>query len=169
MIRAVNRSEIPACAALIRESFLTVARDFGFTRDNAPDLTAFATDDDMLYQHFDDESRKMFAFLFEDKIVGYYSLLLLDNNVCELNHLCVSPACRHRGIGEQLLEHGAALAQSLGMSKIEIGIVEENVRLRQWYESHGFTHVKTEKFDFFPFTCGYMEYRLQQDTKQDTE
>lgn len=41
MIREINRSEIPECVALIRESFLTVANEFNFTQANAPRFTAF--------------------------------------------------------------------------------------------------------------------------------
>ena len=101
----------------------------------------------------------------EGKIIGYYSLLLGENNECELNNLCVSPVYRHRKIGEQLLNHCFTFAKSLDISKIRIGIVEENTQLRKWYEAHGFIHVKTEKYDFFPFTCGYMEQNIQQNTK----
>ena len=43
---------------------------------------------------------------------------------------------------------------------MELGIVEENKKLRMWYESLGFIHTGTKKFDFFPFTCGYMEMKL---------
>ena len=47
-----------------------------------------------------------------------------------------------------------------GGRKVCIGIVEENQPLRRWYERFGFIHTGTEKFDFFPFTCGYMEKQL---------
>ncbi|WP_242840947.1 hypothetical protein [Butyrivibrio sp. AE3004] len=43
---------------------------------------------------------------------------------------------------------------------INIGIVEENVVLRRWYEQNGAVHVGTKKFDFFPFTCGYMRKEI---------
>ena len=43
---------------------------------------------------------------------------------------------------------------------LKMGIVEENKRLRKWYESFGFIHTGTQKFDFFPFTCGYLEREL---------
>ncbi len=99
MIREINRSEIPECVVLIRESFLTVANEF------------------------------------------------------------------NRKIGEQLLNHCFTFAKGLGISKIKIGIVEENTQLRKWYEAHGFIHIKTEKYAFFPFTCGYMEQNIQQSTK----
>ena len=43
---------------------------------------------------------------------------------------------------------------------VNIGIVEENKVLRKWYELNGAKHVGTKKYDFFPFTCGYMKKKL---------
>ena len=43
---------------------------------------------------------------------------------------------------------------------MKLSIVEENTVLRKWYERNGAVHTGTEKFDFFPFTCGYMEINL---------
>ena len=42
-------------------------------------------------------------------------------------------------------------------SMVPENIVEENKVLKEWYKSFGFVHIGTQKFDFFPFTCGYME------------
>ena len=49
------------------------------------------------------------------------------------------------------------MKKELGFGKMKLSIVEENKVLRKWYEDHGFVHVGTKKFDFFPFTCGYLE------------
>lgn len=106
------------------------------------------------------ENRPMYAFFDNDIIVGYYSLLLQDNNECELNNLCVLPTYRHRKIGQKLLIHAFNSAKELGCTKVSISIVEENKVLRKWYETFGFIHTGTRKFDFFPFTCGYMEKKL---------
>lgn len=102
----------------------------------------------------------MYAFVDDGAIIGYYSLLLQENNQCELNNLCVIPAYRHNGIGEELLKHAFKVAQELNCNKMNIGIVEENKVLRKWYESFGFKHTGVQKFDFFPFACGYMEKDL---------
>lgn len=96
-----------------------------------------------------------------DRIIGQYSLLLQENKECELNNLCVLPECRHRHIGKQLVDDAYEKAKSLDCIKMNIGIVEENTVLRHWYEMLGFKHIGTKKFDFFPFTCGYMEKDLQ--------
>lgn len=160
MIKEINKSEISECVKVITESFMTVADEFGFTIENAPRFTAFATTEERLYWHLDGEHRPMYAFYDDGKIVGYYSLLLQDNHECELNNLCVLSVYRHKGIGEVLLKHALNLAKKLKCNKVNIGIVEENTLLKKWYEDFGFVHTGTQKFDFFPFTCGYMEKKL---------
>ena len=157
MIKKVEKRDVVECVKVIKESFSTVAEEFGFTIDNAPRFTAFATTEKRLNWHLDKEHRPMYVFYANGNIVGYYSLLLQDNNQCELNNLCVMPAYRHKGIGEELVKHAFNVAQELNCNKINIGIVEENKVLRKWYESFGFVHTGTQKFDFFPFKCGHME------------
>jgi len=161
MIRLMREEEIPVCVALIRKSFGTVAEEFGFTVLNAPRYTAFATTEERLTWHLHGEKRPMYVYENEDgEIIGYYSLLLQENNVCELSNLCVAPECRHEKVGEALLLHSYEAAKEAGCVMIHIGIVEENVQLRKWYEKYGAVHLGTKKFEHFPFTCGFMEKRL---------
>lgn len=160
MIRKVSEKDISECVYVIRDSFLTVANEFGFTAENASRFTAFAITEDRLKWQLLGEHRPMYAFYDKGTIVGYYSLLLQDNNGCELNNLCVMPAYRHKGIGANLLQHAFNNAKELNCKKINISIVEENEVLRKWYESFGFVHIGTKKFEFFPFTCGYMEKHI---------
>lgn len=160
MIRKVTQEDISECVSVIRESFSTVAADFGFTAENAPRFTAFSTTVERLNWHLNGEHRPMFVYCANGRIVGYYSLLMQGDCTCELNNLCVSPEYRHKGIGEALLNHAFVTAKSMGRCKMNIGIVEENQVLRRWYEHYDFIHTGTQKFDFFPFTCGYMYVNL---------
>lgn len=160
MIKRVEEKDIAQCVQLIRESFMTVANDLGFTVENAPRFTAFATTEDRLRYHYFVEQRPMYAYFEGDVIVGYFSLLMQENNECELNNLCVSPAYRHKGIGEALLEKAFELAKELDCVKVNIGIVEENQVLRKWYESFEFVHLGTHKSERFPFTIGFLEKKI---------
>ncbi|MCR4648073.1 MAG: GNAT family N-acetyltransferase [Lachnospiraceae bacterium] len=160
MIRRMSAEEIHECVNVIRTAFKTVADELGFTEENAPRFTAFATDESRLKYQFFEEKKPMFVYVHEGKIAGYYSLALLENGNIELNNLSVLPEFRHLGIGEKLVKDAVKKAGDLEKKKIEIGIVEENVRLRKWYEKLGFIHTGTKKFDFFPFTCGYMEKNI---------
>lgn len=159
MIQRIAETDISRCCALIRDSFHTVADEFGITAENAPRYVAFATTEERLIREFH-EGRLMYGYFQQGELVGYCSLHLLEDGRCELNNLCVSPAFRHRGFRESLLANAIRDAGERGCTQINIGIVEENVQLKKWYESFGFVHTGTLKIDFFPFTCGYMERRL---------
>ena len=163
MIRLIQKCEIEKCVELIQNSFLTVAQEFGFTRENAPRFTAFATTVERLaYQY--EEGRPMYGYFDEEgQILGYYSLHIPGNGECELNNLCVCPEHRHRRIGEILYCHALSTAAAKDCRKLNRGIVEENKKLRAWYERLGARHTGTKKFDFFPFTCGYMEAVVDRD------
>ena len=161
-IRIMKMEEIPECVRVIRSAFATVADEFGFTAENAPRFTAFATNEQRLRWHLAQEHRPMYVYCIDGKIVGYYSLAILKDGAMELNNLAVLPEYRHRGIGGQLLHHAFDSARELGCCLMKIGIVEENKLLRQWYERYGFLHTGVEKFDFFPFTCGYLEKELRE-------
>ena len=160
MIREMKREEIPVCVEIIRKSFKTVADAHGFTEENAPRFTAFATNEERLCWQLEGEHRPMFVYEDGGILCGYYSLLMQENGECELNNLAVLPEYRHKGIGRELLKHAADEARKAGCKVMNIGIVEENQVLRKWYEATGAVHLGTHKFDFFPFTCGYMKMDL---------
>lgn len=160
VLRNITKQDIPACVQLIRASFQTVADTFGFTVENAPRFTAFATTSERLLWQLCEERRPMYAYYEGDQPVGYYSLALLEDGTCELNNLCVHPKYRHKGIGEALVADAFCKAREFGCTRMNIGIVEENQVLRKWYEDLGFLHTGAKKFDFFPFTCGYMVKNL---------
>ncbi len=161
MIKEIEKKDIPECVQVIRNSFITVANEFGFTAENAPRFTAFAINADRLNYQLETEHRVMIAYCLDGgKTIGYYSLLWQDDHQCELNNLCVLPEYRHEGAGTALLHDAFDRAKKERCKKINIGIVEENQVLRKWYENQGFLHIGTKKFDFFPFTCGYMEKGL---------
>ena len=99
IIRHMSLEEIPECVQVIRNSFQTVADEFGFTADNAPRFTAFATDEQRIRYQFCVEKRPMFVYLLGTRIVGYYSIAIRDENEAELNNLAVLPEYRHCRIG----------------------------------------------------------------------
>jgi len=160
MIREVRREDIPECVRVIRNSHRTVADEFGFTPENAPRYVAFATDENRLIWHMEHEHRLMFLDEENGVIRGYYSLLLKQDGECELGNLSVLPEYRHQGIGTELLRHAAGIARERQCGTMRLSIVEENAVLRKWYEENGAVHTGTEKYDFFPFTCGYMKIQL---------
>ncbi|MCR5249907.1 MAG: GNAT family N-acetyltransferase [Lachnospiraceae bacterium] len=159
-VRTINEDDIEQVVSVIRESFGTVADELGFTEENAPRFTAFATDAERIGLQLNEEHRPMYGYFDGDRLLGYYSLSPQEEGMCEINNLCVLPGHRHQKIGELLLLDSFSRSDESGFAKMNIGIVEENRTLRAWYEKYGFVHLGTQKFDFFPFTCGYMAREL---------
>lgn len=159
MIKKANLDDFQSCADIIKESFITIAEKFGITQENAPNYVAFSTTVDKLRKQYD-SGREMYVYITDNKIVGFFSLAFSES-ICELNNLCVSPAWRHNGIGEELLIYAVHRAKSRKANKLTISLIEENTELKEWYSSFGFVHTNTVKYDCFPFTCGYMAMYLK--------
>ena len=159
-IRPVKREELDACVSLIRASFFTVAQEFGFDEQNAPHFAAFATNIEQLRRQYAQGHPMHVCCDENDAPIGYYLLCEKDGETVELHHLCVMPSRRHQKLGEKLLLHAIREAMIAGYRFMKIETVEENQPIRMWCEKYGFVHTGTEKSDFFPFACGYMQKRL---------
>lgn len=159
MIKQVkNKEQLNICLEIIRNSFITVAEEFGLTENNCPSHTAFMTID-KLEKQFDD-GRPMFLFYQDANLVGYFSLAKCSDDEWELNNLAVLPEYRHLGIGKALVDYAISTVKNHGGNKISIGIIEENSTLKNWYLKLGFNHISTRKFEHLPFTVGLMELNL---------
>lgn len=159
MIKQVkNKEQLNICLEIIRNSFITVADEFGLTENNCPSHTAFMTID-KLQKQFDD-GRPMFLFYQDAVPVGYFSLAKCSDDEWELNNLAVLPEYRHLGIGKALVDYAISTVKNHGGNKISIGIIEENSTLKNWYLKLGFNHISTRKFEHLPFTVGLMELNL---------
>ncbi|MBP5236852.1 MAG: GNAT family N-acetyltransferase, partial [Clostridia bacterium] len=62
MIKEFEKTDISDCVEVIKESFMTVADELGFTVDNAPRFTAFAISEDRLRYQLENEHRLMIAY-----------------------------------------------------------------------------------------------------------
>lgn len=155
IIRVESKEQLNICLDIIHKSFKTVADELNLTEDNCPSHTAFMPIEKLISQ-FDNDT-PMFLYQHNECFVGYFSLSVNDDSV-ELNNLAVLPEYRHLGIGNKLVDYAITYSKNtIGASKISIGIVEENLILKEWYEKLGFVHIGTNKFKHLPFTVGFME------------
>ena len=158
IIQVSNKEQLNICLGIIRNSFITVAREFGLTENNCPSHTAFMTPEKLVKQF--DEGRPMFLLYCDNTPVGYFSLAKCSDKVWELNNLAVLPDYRHLGYGKAMVDYAVTAVKNNGGNKISIGIIEENTLLKNWYLKLGFNHIVTRKFEHLPFTVGLMELNL---------
>lgn len=155
IIKVNSKGQLDICLHIIHKSFQTVADELNLTRETCPSHTAFITIEKLISQF--ENNTPMFLYQYNERFVGYFSLSINDDSF-ELNNLAVLPEYRHLGIGKELVDYVFAYSKNtIGASKISIGIVEENLVLKEWYEKLGFVHTDTKKFEHLPFTVGFME------------
>ena len=157
-IRRLQREELGETTRVVRGAFATVAAEFGLTRENCPTNGAFLPDG-RLEAQFDAGVRMAGAFA-GGAMIGFAAVDLSDAVKPELEKLAVLPRHRQEGAGRLLVEWAAEEARSAGAKALRIGIIEENARLRAWYERLGFVHTGTRVFSHLPFTVGFMEMPL---------
>lgn len=161
MIETITTKEqLNTCLEIIQKSFITVADEFGLTQENCPNHTAFMPIDRLIRQY--ESGTNMFLYQHNGEYVGYFSLV--NNGECvELNNLSVLPEYRHLGIGKEMIDYAKNyVIKNNSTGKITIGIIEDNTVLKDWYETLGFVHKETKRFDSLPFTVGFMELEICQ-------
>ena len=158
-ISEVKASDLLRCLDVIRQSFKTVADDFGFTYENCPGHTSFITPDVLDAQ-----------IVIGDGICTHCMPKRILSAICLFPKKVMIPASFITSLcyrstdtmvsGSSCLTMQKEAVKSLGGNTIKISIIEESTVLKNWYISNGFVHTGTKKFDHLPFTSGYLEIKL---------
>lgn len=157
-IRKIRLEEIDSCAKVIRQSFLTVAEEFGLTIENCPTNGAFIKKERLLSDF--NAGINMYGLYLDEDLIGFMELWQKEEGAFELGKLSVLPRHRHKGGGAMLIDFAQKEVSETGGNKIKVGIIENNLRLKKWYLKNGFIHTGTFKFPHLPFTSGFMELQL---------
>lgn len=142
-IRQIKITDLQDCIKVINISFATVASEFNLSEKNCPRHPSFMKID-TLQKRFTD-GYQMYGLYEQEKLVGYVSISIDEDNAAELHNLAVLPDYRHKGYGKSLLDYCEKKAKEMGCYKIKIDIIEENKILKDWYV-RGFYDILVRKF-----------------------
>ena len=157
MIRAVDKSDLTDCLAVFHRGYETVAAEFGLTEENCPDRGRASLPMEKLISEFENGTM-MFCYTLDGKVIGYLGMKMIEPGICGLDDIIVLPEYRQRGYGKELLNHCKQEAKKLGANKIRLGMIDDNRKLRKWYEDNGFINIGYKSYEGAPFTVGKMEY-----------
>lgn len=161
MIQKVNlQSDFAALAALLNESFATIAKEFGLTKENSPTNNAFITGEQLESQLID--SREFYAYKEKDRLIGFIAIekSANDPDTFYIEKLAVVPDYRHSGIGLQLINFASERIKKLGGKRISIGLIDSNTILKDWYFKQGYKVVEIKTFNHLPFDVCLMEKNI---------
>lgn len=159
-IKPLNSASYIAVAEILRKANATVTRELGLTRENSPTNPAFITDS-MLKDQMNDE--RVFYGLFEEEFLRGVVALERSKDKEEvffIERLAVVPEYRHKGYGKKLMEHCFNQATGAGAKYVSVAIINENGRLKEWYECMGFKETGRKKFSHLVFTVCFLQKEL---------
>ncbi|MDK7991823.1 DMT family transporter, partial [Enterococcus raffinosus] len=154
-IRRLKMEELEEAARVIRESFATVADEFGLTCDNCPTNGAF-TEAKHLRSDLEN-GNQLFGVFFGRKMIVFFELVYKENQQATLDKVGIIPVERENKYGEFILNNARRIAQNDQMKQINIGIIKENNRLKEWYQRNGYQIVCSENFSHLLFEVLYLQ------------
>jgi len=155
-IREINDIEgIRNSTSIIKKSFSTVAKEFGFTRENCPTHPSFITIKQL--KQLNSKGLTFFGLFPGENQVGFVAVEKADEELYYMEKLAVLPEHRHKGYGKELTGFVIDFIRNNGGKKIGIGIIDEHNVLKNWYKGLGFKEINTQKFAHLPFTVCFME------------
>jgi ribosomal protein S18 acetylase RimI-like enzyme len=156
MIKPIEKNDLMTCLEIFHKGYETVAIEFGLTEENCPDRGRAGLPFEKLAAEFE-SGTMMFGYFLNDRIIGFLGMKMQENGVCKLDDVIILPEYRQSGHGKELLDFCKLKAKELGASKVVLGMIDDNKRLKKWYEYNGFINVGYKKYEGAPFTVGRME------------
>ncbi|MFX1364229.1 MAG: GNAT family N-acetyltransferase [Promethearchaeota archaeon] len=162
MIKKIkSKKQLLESAQVIRTSFLTVTHDFNLNKENAPTNPAFITFDKL--KELKDNGVKLYGFFNKNnkKQIGFVAIEEANNALYYMEKLCVLPQFRHNGYGKELMDFVFNYVRKNNGNKVSIGIINDNIILKDYYINNGFFETELKKFNHLPFTVCFMERILK--------
>lgn len=159
VIRNASDQDIELLSDVIRRSYADVARRFGLTAANCPKHPSNCTVEWIRR----DLARNLRYFILDvgGEAVGCAALEKVDDSLCYLERLCVLPQHRRKGYGRILAAHVLAQAGAGGAARVGIGIIADQVELKQWYQAIGFVEGESRHFAHLPFRVTFLTYSFE--------
>lgn len=151
--------ELELFTNVIRNSFRTVADQFGLTEINSPTNPAFTT-----AENLKNLALKAECFgLYKNGIpCGFFALEFnYESKSVFLERVCVLPEYRHNGFGKTILEFAESYCRERSADKISIGMMNNNTVLKNWYIENGFTEISVKQFSHLLFDVCFLENHLK--------
>lgn len=159
IVRDATDQDISLLSRLIRDSFRDVAERFGVTAENGRAHPSQCTEE-WVQSALEWGVR---FYILEDQGVpcACVGVGQAGRGLFRMERLGVLPEYRKRGLGKVLTWFALERARALGARQIEIGLIAEDTKLRDWYAQLGFAVSREAvSFEHLPFQVTFMALDL---------
>lgn len=157
-INIAERSQASTVATIIREANIPVARELGLEQKSTPRHPSNMTEQWVLS---DMGKREIFFILYlENLAIGTVSYKSVGGGVAFLARLAILPEYQGRGYGSKLVDHLIRYSRSQGDRRVDLGVIESNRDVIDWYNRLGFSVKNSKSFKQLPFKVTFMRREL---------
>ena len=149
-IKPLTDTSLEKSLVIIRAAFGKVTAGFGITEENTPVFAAYTTLENL--KDMRARGVRFFGLFLNGSQVGVVGVEKEADGVCHMSRLAVLPEYWHCGFGRELVDYVIGYTRGLGVSRLRLGMVNENTVLKKWYLDMGFKEIEIKKFDHLPFT-----------------
>ncbi|MDR1859045.1 MAG: GNAT family N-acetyltransferase [Treponema sp.] len=146
-------------ADILNRSFITVAQQFGFTKENAPTFPAFINSDRI--DKFLHNGLTMYGYRKNEIIVACAGYSHYKDTIYFIERLATLPEYRHLGIGKMLMMFIENKIIEIGGKIAEIHVVDKNMVLREWYKKLHYLEIRIDEIKTLPFNSCVMNKELR--------
>jgi len=143
---------------ILNKSFMTVALEFNFTKENAPRFAAFINSD-VIEKQFGN-GLKMYGYSLNNQIVACMGYSYYKDQIYFIERVATLPEYRHLKIGRRLMEFAENKIIENGGQIAEVHVVDKNRLLIEWYEKLRYIEIRVDEIKTFPFNSLVMNKDL---------
>lgn len=157
----VYKASIPhaeAISQIVKEANIPVAELIGLTNENCPKHPSNCSKDWILESM--DNGEEYYLLETEGSYVGCVAYQDPETETSYLNRLAVLPEYQNKGYGQELVSYHEKLSKDNNKVSVSIGIIDSNIKLKEWYKKLGYIENGKKEFPHLPFTVCYMIKKL---------
>jgi len=152
--------EMADSAALLRESFFTIAKELGFTEENYPTYPAFINSSKLKALQ-EKKNIKMFGLFVENFHVGFASVEKTEGlSEYQMHLLAILPEYRNKTYGTYLMNYVYEYVKREKGKKIKIEIIDDNALLKDWLKEYGFVELEIKTSKHLPLKICFLEKEI---------
>ena len=156
-IKIVNPEEdLSQIVKVLNASHLTIAEQFGFTKEDNPSNNAFI--DTLTLKEQLCKGITLYAQFVNGQAVGCIAIEKAAKEVDTfyIEKVSVTPEYRHQGLGVELMNFAHNEIKKQGGTKSSVALIDSHPVLKNWYLSQDYEITGTKDFEHLPFAVCFM-------------
>ena len=155
-----SNHDLSILVKVLHEAHGTVAKEFGFTKENNPTNNAFIDEQTLRTQL--EQGIELFQLTINNQAIGCIAIERSKKEIDTfyIEKVSIIPEYRNQGYGRKMMEFADKNIRENGGQWISIALIDSNMKLKKWYSKQGFKGTETKDFPRLPFRVCFMKKQV---------